>query len=93
MVIGGVLDPCLKMKVVEITFPHMFPSNLVTENINKVRNTLYEFYDEYKVLYPLLVEELGESRNIAPHIVKGEPSGNAKGFIVRCGERVEPRKS
>ncbi|KMT03829.1 hypothetical protein BVRB_8g189720 [Beta vulgaris subsp. vulgaris] len=95
MAIGGVLDPRLKMKVVEITFPHMFPSNLVRENINKVKDTLYELYDEYKALYPSLEEHRGESRSGAPLIVQG---GSLPGMsrvlqVVRSGIRVEPRKS
>ncbi|KMT08177.1 hypothetical protein BVRB_6g143000 [Beta vulgaris subsp. vulgaris] len=95
MAIGGVLDPRLKMKVVEITFPHMFPSNLVRENINKVKDTLYELYDEYKALYPPLEEHHGESRSGAPLVVQG---GSLPGMsrvlqVVRSGIRVEPRKS
>lgn len=95
MAIGGVLDPRLKLKVVEITFPHMFPSNLFRENINKVKDTLYELYDEYKALYPPLYEEHGESRNGAPHTVQwGSLPGMSRVLqVVRSGERVEPRKS
>ncbi|XP_057248896.1 zinc finger BED domain-containing protein RICESLEEPER 2 [Beta vulgaris subsp. vulgaris] len=95
MAIGGVLDLRLKMKVVEITFPHMFPSNVVRENINKVKDTLYELYDEYKALYPPLEEYHGESRSGAPLVVQG---GSLLGMsrvlqVVRSGIRVEPRKS
>ncbi|KMT17365.1 hypothetical protein BVRB_2g038210 [Beta vulgaris subsp. vulgaris] len=87
--------PRLKMKVVEITFPHMFPSNLVREKINKVKDTLYELYDEYKALYPPLEQHHGESRSGAPLVVQG---GSLPGMsrvlqVVRSGIRVEPRKS
>ncbi|KAK9018505.1 hypothetical protein V6N11_001478 [Hibiscus sabdariffa] len=61
MAIGAVLDPRLKMKVIEITFPKMFSPDMVRENIHKVRETLYELYDEYVNLYsPPLMEQMGE---------------------------------
>ncbi|GMJ12470.1 DAYSLEEPER [Hibiscus trionum] len=47
MAIGCVLDPRLKMKGIEVTFPDMFPVEVVRDNIRKVRETLYELYDEY----------------------------------------------
>ncbi|XP_074278557.1 zinc finger BED domain-containing protein DAYSLEEPER-like [Silene latifolia] len=51
MAIGAVLDPRLKMKVVEITFPKMFPFNVARDNVNKVREILYELYKEYITMY------------------------------------------
>ncbi|KAL2895737.1 Zinc finger BED domain-containing protein RICESLEEPER 2 [Bienertia sinuspersici] len=60
MAIGGILDPRVKMQVVDITFPQMFPSELVRGNILKVRDTLYELFDEYKSLYSSSTEVSGE---------------------------------
>ena len=88
MDIGGGVRPSFEMKVV--TFPHMFPSDFVRENINKVKDTLYELYDEYTVLYHPLDEELGESRSvIAPHIVQGGslPRMSRVLQVVRSAER------
>ncbi|XP_074313876.1 zinc finger BED domain-containing protein RICESLEEPER 2-like [Silene latifolia] len=39
MAIGAMLYPQLKMKVVEITFPKMFPSDVARDNVNKSDET------------------------------------------------------
>ena len=41
MAIGVVLDPRLKMRVLEITFPKMFSSHVAQENISKVKDVMY----------------------------------------------------
>ena len=41
------LDPRLKTRVLEITFPKMFSSHVARENISKVRDVMYQLYDEY----------------------------------------------
>ena len=41
MAIGEVLDPRLKMRVLEITFPKMFSLHVAWENISKVRDFMY----------------------------------------------------
>ncbi|KAE8736162.1 hypothetical protein F3Y22_tig00000132pilonHSYRG00044 [Hibiscus syriacus] len=51
MAIGLVLDPRLKMRAVEIAFPKMFPSHLVMENISKVKDIMYQLFDEYLTMY------------------------------------------
>ncbi|KAK8998876.1 hypothetical protein V6N11_070057 [Hibiscus sabdariffa] len=77
MAIGAVLDPRLKMKVIEITFPKMFSPDVVRENIHKVRETLYELYDEYVNLYsPPLMEQMGEcgtSTNVCGEGMRSTP--------------------
>ncbi|KMT03967.1 hypothetical protein BVRB_8g186740 [Beta vulgaris subsp. vulgaris] len=61
MAIGTVLDPRLKMRAVEIAFPKMFPSHLVRDNINKVKEVMYQLFDEYVRMYSSCsVEESGE---------------------------------
>ena len=47
MAIGALLNPRLKMRVLEITFPKMFSSHVARENISKVREVMYQLYDEY----------------------------------------------
>ncbi|KAK8565068.1 hypothetical protein V6N12_058643 [Hibiscus sabdariffa] len=62
MAIGLVMDPRLKMRVVEIAFPKTFPSDLGRENISKVKDIMYQLFDEYLRMYSLTcnVEESGE---------------------------------
>ncbi|XP_022752294.1 zinc finger BED domain-containing protein RICESLEEPER 2-like [Durio zibethinus] len=47
MSIAAILDPRCKMKVIEFCFPRMYPDREAKENIAKVRDALYEIYDEY----------------------------------------------
>ncbi|GMI70623.1 hypothetical protein HRI_000731600 [Hibiscus trionum] len=56
------MDLRLKMKVVKIAFPKMFPSHLVKENISKVKDTIYQLFDEYVRMHSSScnVEESGE---------------------------------
>ncbi|KAL4284187.1 hypothetical protein GQ457_16G013230 [Hibiscus cannabinus] len=97
MAIGAVLDPRLKMKVIEITFPKMFSPDVVRENIHKVRETLYELYDEYVNFYsPPLMEQMGECGTSAN--VCGEGMRSTPGLLeilqaVRSEELTENRKS
>ncbi|KAK8568993.1 hypothetical protein V6N12_007526 [Hibiscus sabdariffa] len=97
MAIGAVLDPRLKMKVIEITFPKMFSPDVVRENINKVRETLYELYDEYVNLYsPPLMEQMGECGTSAN--VCGGGIGSTPGLleilqVVRSEELIENKQS
>ncbi|GMJ10606.1 hypothetical protein HRI_004729800 [Hibiscus trionum] len=80
MAIGAILDPRLKMKVIEITFPKMFSSDVVREDIHKVRETLYELYDEYVNLYsPPLMEQVGECETSAN--VCGGRTGSTPGLL------------
>ncbi|KAK8519396.1 hypothetical protein V6N12_025435 [Hibiscus sabdariffa] len=62
MAIGLVMDPRLKMRAVDIAFPKMFPSDLVRENIGKVKDIMYQLFEEYLRIYSSTcnVEESGE---------------------------------
>ncbi|KAL4353972.1 hypothetical protein GQ457_06G016940 [Hibiscus cannabinus] len=62
MAIGSVMDPRLKMRAVEIAFPKMFPLHLVMGKISKVKDIMYQLFDEYLRMYSLTfnVEESGE---------------------------------
>ena len=50
MAIGAMLDPRLKMRALEITFPKMFSSHVGRENISEVRDVMYQLYDWLKAL-------------------------------------------
>ncbi|KAL4313304.1 hypothetical protein GQ457_01G017640 [Hibiscus cannabinus] len=97
MAIGAVLDPRLKMKVIEITFPKMFSPDVVRENIHKVRETLYELYDEYVNLYsPLLMEQMcecGTSANVCGEGMRSTPGLLKILQAVRSEELTENRQS
>ena len=55
------LDPRLKIRVLEITFPKMFRSHVARENISKVRDVMYQLYDEYVRMHSsFIVEESAE---------------------------------
>ena len=47
MAIAAILDPRCKMKVVEFSFPKLYHDREARENIAKVREALYEIYEEY----------------------------------------------
>ncbi|XP_021845055.2 zinc finger BED domain-containing protein RICESLEEPER 2-like isoform X1 [Spinacia oleracea] len=94
MALGGLLDPRVKMKVVEITFPTMFASDKVRENINKVKDTLIELYDEYLNIYPPLVEEFGECGNGTSNVEEDDLYAMSRIIqVVRIGETSQPKKS
>ncbi|GMI80864.1 hypothetical protein HRI_001755700 [Hibiscus trionum] len=59
---SSVMDPRLKMRVVEIAFPKMFLSHLVKENIGKVKDIMCQLFDEYVRMHSSScnVEESGE---------------------------------
>ncbi|XP_031281653.1 zinc finger BED domain-containing protein RICESLEEPER 2-like [Pistacia vera] len=56
MSIATVLDPRYKMKVIEVSFPRLYPESEAQANITKVQEALYELYREY-------VEEFHSSNN------------------------------
>ena len=61
MEIGAVLGPRFKMRVLEITFPKKFSSHVAQENISKVRDVMYQLYNEYvKMHSSFIVEESAE---------------------------------
>ncbi|KAJ9560909.1 hypothetical protein OSB04_006069 [Centaurea solstitialis] len=61
MSIGTVLDPRLKMRAIEIAWPKMFPSNVARENVRKVKEVMYELFDEYVRMYSSILDESGQS--------------------------------
>lgn len=94
MAIGGVLDPRVKMDVLDVTFPHMFRPELVRVNILKVRDTLYELYDEYRRMYPSPLEASGECGFGASDVGVGSQPGMTRVLqAVRSGRIAQPKKS
>ncbi|XP_027157984.1 zinc finger BED domain-containing protein RICESLEEPER 1-like [Coffea eugenioides] len=47
MFITAILDPRCKMRVINYCFPLLYPPHEVQSNIGKVRQALYDLYDEY----------------------------------------------
>ncbi|XP_071933869.1 zinc finger BED domain-containing protein RICESLEEPER 2-like [Coffea arabica] len=47
MSIAAILDPRCKMRVINYCFPLLYPPHEVQSNIGKVRQALYDLYDEY----------------------------------------------
>ncbi|XP_031253173.1 zinc finger BED domain-containing protein RICESLEEPER 2-like [Pistacia vera] len=47
MAVAAVLDPRLKMRVIQWSFPKMYPEREARANIDVVRDALYEVYREY----------------------------------------------
>ncbi|KAL2898298.1 Zinc finger BED domain-containing protein RICESLEEPER 2, partial [Bienertia sinuspersici] len=94
MAIGGILDPRVKMQVVDITFPQMFPSELVRGNILKVRDTLYELFDEYKSLYSSSTEVSGECDDGTSNDSEESLPGMSRVLeVVKSGKKTQPGKS
>ena len=73
MAIGAMLDPRLKIRVLEITFPKMFSPHVAWENISKVRDVMYQLYDEYvRMSSSFTFEESAECE-----IVSNAPKGGS----------------
>jgi len=51
MSVAAVLDPRCKMRAVEFSFSKMYSDGEARENIVKVREALYEMYEEYVCEY------------------------------------------
>ena len=47
MAVAAILDPRCKMRVVEFSFPKLYFDREARENVVKVREVLYEIYEEY----------------------------------------------
>jgi hypothetical protein len=47
MVVGAILDPRLKMKLVQFCFPEIYQEHEATRNVEKVCSVLNELYGEY----------------------------------------------
>ncbi|KAK9676112.1 hypothetical protein RND81_11G055100 [Saponaria officinalis] len=94
MAIAAVLDPRMKMKVVEITFPKMFPSDTSRENVYKVKDVLHELYNEYVIMYSPNSGESDESRGTAFVCTRGNTRGLSELLrAVRSEDTIESRKS
>ncbi|KAK1388775.1 zinc finger BED domain-containing protein RICESLEEPER 2-like [Heracleum sosnowskyi] len=98
MAIGAILDPRCKMRVIEFSFPKMYPTNVAKENIGKVREALYELYDEYVVEFQSSNgEPSGETQNGArteANNIKLSSSGWSEfNNFVKTIETVQPMKS
>ncbi|XP_074303624.1 zinc finger BED domain-containing protein RICESLEEPER 2-like [Silene latifolia] len=96
MAIGAVLDPRLKMKVVEITFPKMFPSDdadVARDNVNKVRETLYELYKEYVTIYSPTGQSDKTEGSSSMSIRSNTPGFSELLRAVRSEDTIESRKS
>ncbi|KAL2905114.1 Zinc finger BED domain-containing protein RICESLEEPER 2 [Bienertia sinuspersici] len=95
MALGALLDPRFKMKVIWVTFPQLFASHNASENINMVRDVLYQLYSEYvKMHHSSSVEESEECGLVCSYNDDDEESGMQELLdIVSSGEMVEPLKS
>ncbi|XP_074299201.1 zinc finger BED domain-containing protein RICESLEEPER 2-like [Silene latifolia] len=96
MAIGAVLDPRLKMKVVEIIFPKMFPSDdgsVARDNVNKVRETLYELYKEYVTMYSPTGQSDEAEGSSSMSIRSNTPGLSELLRVVRSEDTIESRKS
>ena len=96
MAIGAVLDPRLKMRALEITFPKMFSSHVARENISKVRDVMYQLYDEYVRMHSsFTVEESAECESVSNAHEGGSTSSSLLELlqVVRSGQEAEPMKS
>ncbi|KAL7600189.1 zinc finger BED domain-containing protein RICESLEEPER 2-like [Lactuca sativa] len=98
MLIGAILDPRCKMRVIEFCFPRIYPEQEACENIDKVKKALYELYGEYVDEYcssggegncETVVGLSGNNVNIQP-----SSSGWSEfAQFVRTVENIQPQKS
>ena len=57
MAIASVLDPRLKMKVVQFSYPKLYSPNEATKNIKEVEKALEDMYLDYLEMHNLSVRE------------------------------------
>ena len=91
MAIGAVLDLRSKMRVLKITFPKMFSLHVARENISKVRNVMYQLYDEYVRMHSsFIVEESAECEFVSNALEGGSTSSGLSELlqVVRSGQEV-----
>ncbi|XP_022737223.1 zinc finger BED domain-containing protein RICESLEEPER 2-like [Durio zibethinus] len=98
MSIAAILDPRCKMRVIEFFFPRMYPDREARENIAKVRDALYEIYDEYAHEYQFGNEHSAETQvhdnGISGMNIEGSSSGWFE-FVnyVKSIETAQPQQS
>ena len=81
LAIRAVLDPRLKMRVLDITFPKMFSTHVARENISKVRDVVYQLYDEYVRIHSCFtVEESAECEFVSNAPEGGSTSSGLSEF-------------
>ncbi|XP_063946130.1 zinc finger BED domain-containing protein RICESLEEPER 2-like [Daucus carota subsp. sativus] len=98
MAIGAILDPRCKMRVIEFCFPKMYPGSAAKDNISKVREALYELYDEYVAEFQANSgEQTGEAhdgfRKEANTIQISSSGWSEFNDFVKTIETVQPLKS
>ncbi|KAL6577798.1 hypothetical protein OROMI_010126 [Orobanche minor] len=74
MSIAAILDPRLKMLVIEHCFPRIYRPHEVAHNIRKVREALYTLYAEYEKMYS------GSSSSTSSHQSRASQQNRNKGL-------------
>ncbi|XP_073003666.1 zinc finger BED domain-containing protein RICESLEEPER 2-like isoform X1 [Typha latifolia] len=82
MAIAAILDPCLKLKLVEYCFPKIYSTSEAEENIWKVKEVLYDIYNTY-------VLEKSSSRIVEDASVCSTNERESTGSIVSSGLKVK----
>ncbi|XP_057746811.1 zinc finger BED domain-containing protein RICESLEEPER 2-like [Arachis stenosperma] len=98
MSLACVLDPRCKLHVIKFCFPLIYkPEHVAAENIEKVKNTLQEMYDEYAEKYhgETIISEVNTNSLVASsNVVSSEISGIDEMLnMVREKEAIHPTKS
>lgn len=90
MAMGTLLDPRMKLNAVEYAFERMFPPEEVRENVRKVKETLFELYDEYVSLYnPPTMEQSGECGTTTNAPTIGGQGNHELFDLIRAARRTE----
>ncbi|XP_027151289.1 zinc finger BED domain-containing protein RICESLEEPER 2-like [Coffea eugenioides] len=74
MAIAAILDPRCKIRVINYCFPLIYPPHKVQVNINKVRQALYDLYDEYAEMH--LSSSSGSSSSSSSQLQTGNDLAN-----------------
>ena len=84
------------MRVLEITFPKMFSSHVARENISKVRDVMYQLYNEYVRMHSSFTIK----ESVEGEFVSNAPEGGSTSSglleifqVVRSGQDEEPMRS
>nr|XP_025635829.1 zinc finger BED domain-containing protein RICESLEEPER 2-like [Arachis hypogaea] len=98
MSLACVLDPRCKLHVIKFCFPLIYkPEHVAAENVEKVKNTLQEMYDEYaeKCHDETIISGVNTNSLVASsNVVSSEISGIDEMLnMVREKEAIHPTKS